>query len=178
VDQLTPIPEEVSLLTIGYFSAHGTFNPFLAGLFSLLGFLTADIAFFLLARSGNKFFLKHFAKREDSWFSRYAKRLREHYGKTLLILNFIPRMRMFGPILVGMLRMDFKKFLFYNTIGLIALTIVFIALGMLFHQELHKIASGFKHFQDVIFIAAMVVLAIIILVVIKRRRAHRKAVAR
>lgn len=56
VDQLTPIPEEVTLIGLGYLSGHGFFNPIVASVFALTAFLLADTVYFFLARSGNSFF--------------------------------------------------------------------------------------------------------------------------
>src|SRR5215831_6395640 len=48
-DQFTPLPEEVSLLIIGYLSAHKVFHPAIAGVFCLAGFLTVDTIYFFLS---------------------------------------------------------------------------------------------------------------------------------
>src|SRR6266446_6831190 len=65
IDQIAPIPEEISLIIIGYLSAHQFFNPALAGLFSVAAFLTIDIVYFQLTKHGNKF-IKKLTKRADS----------------------------------------------------------------------------------------------------------------
>jgi membrane protein DedA with SNARE-associated domain len=46
VDQLSPIPEEVSLIIIGYLALHGLINPVLAGAISLVAFFTIDTIYF------------------------------------------------------------------------------------------------------------------------------------
>jgi len=38
-------------------------------------------------------------------------------GKTLIIGRFLPIIRTFAPILAGVIRIDFKKFMLYNIIG-------------------------------------------------------------
>lgn len=54
VDQLTPIPEEITLLTIGYLAANNVFNPIIAGAVAFFAFIIVDLAYYLLARSGHK----------------------------------------------------------------------------------------------------------------------------
>src|SRR5882724_7165480 len=54
-DQITPFPEEISLLIVGYLSALGVFNPILAGACSLLGFFTIDTVYFFLSKKGSAF---------------------------------------------------------------------------------------------------------------------------
>ncbi len=43
-----------------------------------------------------------------------------HGGKTLLIGRFLPIIRTFAPILAGVVKIDFKKFMFYNIAGAFA----------------------------------------------------------
>ncbi|MCE9539527.1 MAG: VTT domain-containing protein [Bacteroidetes bacterium] len=41
-------------------------------------------------------------------------------GKTLILGRFLPIIRTFAPILAGVIRIDFKKFMMYNVVGAIA----------------------------------------------------------
>lgn len=64
--------------------------------------------------------------RKDSFF--FRKRHLEitkayyekHGGKTLILGRFIPIIRTFAPILAGVIKIDFKKFMLYNVIGAVA----------------------------------------------------------
>lgn len=41
----------------------------------------------------------------------------KHGGKTLILGRFLPIIRTFAPILAGVIKIDFKKFMLYNVIG-------------------------------------------------------------
>jgi len=41
----------------------------------------------------------------------------KHGGKTLILGRFLPIVRTFAPILAGVIKIDFKKFMYYNIIG-------------------------------------------------------------
>ena len=41
----------------------------------------------------------------------------KHGGKTLIIGRFLPIIRTFAPILAGVIKIDFEKFMMYNVIG-------------------------------------------------------------
>lgn len=41
----------------------------------------------------------------------------KHGGKTLILGRFLPIVRTFAPILAGVIKIDFKKFMLYNIIG-------------------------------------------------------------
>ena len=62
-------------------------------------------------------------KREDSFFfkKKHLKTTRSFYerhgGKTLFIGRFLPIIRTFAPILAGVIKIDFKKFMIYNILG-------------------------------------------------------------
>lgn len=43
----------------------------------------------------------------------------KHGGKTLILGRFLPIIRTFAPILAGVIKIDFKKFMLYNIIGAI-----------------------------------------------------------
>ncbi len=172
VDQLTPIPEEITLLTIGYLAANNIFNPVLAAIVSLVAFLTVDVVYFFLAKSGHKLITNLYAK--NTWTKKYAENLRTNMGKTLMILCFIPRMRMFGPILVGMLNLSFMKFLIFDTLSLLGFSILYISIGEIFHRSLYALLQELDQLRHLIF-AAMILLTGFFLVrsIIRRKRESR-----
>lgn len=66
-----------------------------------------------------------FSKKDSLIFKkRYLEITRAFYekngGRTLIIGRFLPIIRTFAPILAGVLKIDFKKFMLYNFIGAFA----------------------------------------------------------
>jgi len=66
--------------------------------------------------------IKIFNKEKSFFFNkRYPERAREFYvkhgGRTIVLARFIPAVRTFVPIMAGVGRMQYKKFLSYNIIG-------------------------------------------------------------
>src|SRR5438067_603172 len=116
-DQLAPIPEEISLLVLGYLSAQGIFNPVVAGIFSLIPFLMVDSVYFWLAKKGSSFIKKRL-RGLASVMNPYKNKLRNHFPKTMFVLCFIPRMRLFTPVLAVSVRVPYKKFLSYDALTL------------------------------------------------------------
>jgi membrane-associated protein len=66
-----------------------------------------------------------FSKKDSLIFrKKHLELTREYYerngGKTLIFGRFIPIIRTFAPIFAGIVKIDFKKFMFYNIAGALA----------------------------------------------------------
>jgi membrane-associated protein len=74
-------------------------------------------------------------KKEDSWLFKkkyldMTQSFYERHGRMAIIAGrFLPIIRTFVPVLAGAIKLDFKKFTFYNLIGGLAWTASFILLG-------------------------------------------------
>lgn len=176
IDQLTPIPEEISLITIGYMSTQHIIDPFLGGLVAVLSMLSVDMAYYLLCRSGSRLIEKYKKGKSHSVLSRYEDKMRDKMAKTIIVLCFIPRVRFVIPIIVGLLRLSFKKFIFYNTLGLSLMVAVYISLGIIFHESIQTLMSKVKGSQNIIFFSFVGVLVIgAVIYAIVKKRAHKLA---
>jgi len=170
-DQINPIPEEFSLLLLGYLCANHVIHPVPAGLLSMAGFITVDIAYYGLSRTGNKLMIKKSGKPRFAWAEPYKDKLKTNMFKTISILNFIPRMRMLPPILAGSLKLSFKKFLLFDTISLSFFTLLYLSLGMIFENSLSIVMTKMKKVQHLIFFGVIFLIAVVIIIMeIKRRK--------
>jgi len=76
------------------------------------------VGFWFGNKAGEKLY-----KRKDSFFfrKRHVEITRAYYekhgGKTLILGRFIPVLRTFAPILAGVIKIEFKKFMLYNIVG-------------------------------------------------------------
>jgi len=172
-DQLTPIPEEVSLLIVGYLSVHGVFNPILAGVFCLVGFIAVDTAYYFLSKKGSSFIKKR-TKGSSSLIESYKTKLKNHSFRAILILCFIPRMRMFAPILAGSMRLSFRKFLLFDLLALTAFTGIYLLLGIIFNRSLAAVIAKTKGLQNIVFFAAVLIIGVALLLFIRKRRKDKK----
>jgi len=168
VDQLAPLPEEITLILIGYLSAHGLLNPVFAGVFSVAAFVTVDMVYFHLTKSGNKIIGKLTGKLDNKKVKQYGEKLKRNMFKTLLILCFIPRMRLFGPVFVALSGLRARKFLVYDIISLSIFTSVYISIGIIFHTSLSALIKNVEKYQNVAF-AGILILMIIVTVLIMRK---------
>jgi membrane-associated protein len=159
IDQIGPIPEEVTLIVIGYLSAQGVINPVFAGLSAIAGFITIDIIYFYLTKTGSKLVKKLTHNAKSSKGSEYEKKLKNNMLTTLLVISFIPRVRLLAPVFVALAKQPFRKFLFYSAISLSLFTAVYILLGIFFHSRLSALLEKAQTTGHIIFIAAMVLIS-------------------
>jgi membrane-associated protein len=155
-------------LFFGFFLP-GDYLLFLAGMFVATGKLDVNIYVLVLvlivaAISGN-FTGYWFGKktgpvlyqRKDTFLfkKKYLKAAEDYYHKqgafALIMGRFVPIVRTFAPIVAGIVKMDFKKFAFYNVSGgiiwITSLTLLGYFLGKRFEKEINDyllyIISGF-----------------------------------
>jgi len=145
-------------LFFGFFLP-GDYLLFLAGMFVATGKLDVNIFVLLVglcvaAISGN-FTGYWFGRktgpmlytRKDSLFfkKKYLKAAEEYYHKqgafALIMGRFVPIVRTFAPIFAGVVRLEFKRFAFYNVLGgvlwICSLTLLGYFLGKRFEKEIN-----------------------------------------
>lgn len=169
LDQLTPIPEEVTLLSIGYISGHHLINPYFAGLAAFFGLTIIDSVYYWLAFSGNKL-VNHLKNNiSEKLMEKYLKGLKEHRIRTLLLLSFIPKIRFFSPVFAGVFRVKWRSFFLVNGIGTIIFIIIYIGIGMLFHNSLEYLLKEIETVRHSVFIGFMIVTTVWMFFKFKRK---------
>ncbi len=145
-------------LFFGFFLP-GDYLLFLAGMFVATGKLDINIAVLLaglcIAAVMGNFTGYWFGRktgpvlyqRKDSFFfkKRYLKAAEDYYNKqgafALIMGRFVPIVRTFAPIFAGVVKLDFKKFAFYNIVGgvlwICSLTLLGYFLGKKFATEIN-----------------------------------------
>jgi membrane-associated protein len=104
----------------------------------------------------------HIFTREDSrWFSRtHLVRTREFYerhgGKTIVLARFIPIIRTFAPVVAGVGRMEYRRFLAYNVFGGIGWVVGLTWAGYLLGQTIPDIGR-YIHVVIVVIIVLSVI---------------------
>ena len=87
-------------------------------LMSLAAIIGNTVGYFFGKRVGEGLY-----RRPDSFFFKKSHLettrnfYEKHGGKTLFVGRFLPIIRTFAPILAGIIKVDFKKFMLYNIVG-------------------------------------------------------------
>jgi|TARA_R110001606_G_scaffold20859_1_gene74235 membrane protein DedA with SNARE-associated domain len=168
IDQLTPIPEELVLVTVGYLTHTDIANPIFAGIAALLGLMAVDNIYFYLTFTGNKWTQKLQQKKRAQILKKFQDKLQKHQVRTLLIIAFIPKVRFFGPILAGLGKMHYSKFFLVNMMGSLAYVSVYICLGFFFHSAMEKLINQVDIVRHSVFGGIILLMAVIISVLVSK----------
>jgi membrane protein DedA with SNARE-associated domain len=168
IEQLTPIPEEVYLMTLGYIAVHAGMNIFLCGIAALAGLLTTDNLLFYLALKGNKFSQKLLRKINHELLDKIKKKLQKKAAVTIFIGALVPKLRFFNPLIAGSINIKFKIFFIANALAALLYVAVYMCIGILFHNQLNYILKKLAYVQHGVFIVVMVAIAIFIAVKMKK----------
>lgn len=102
--------------------------------------------------------------RKDSFFfkKKYLEQAHEFYEKngasTIVIARFLPIIRTFAPIVAGIVKMDKKKFAYYNIVGCVAWAITMLFAGhYLYTIILKKFNFDLKEHLEVIVLGIILV---------------------
>ena len=113
------LPGGSLLFAAGLLASQGLFNVYwLVFVVASAAILGDNTGYWFGSKVGHKIFSK-----EDSLFfnKKYLEKTREYYEKygptTIVIGRFVPIVRTFAPILAGVGKMNYRKFLFFNIIG-------------------------------------------------------------
>jgi membrane-associated protein len=135
------LPGDSLLITAGLVAAAGGLNIWLLNALLIVAAIVGDsVGYAIGYRAGPRIFT-----REDSrWFSRkHLVRTREFYerhgGKTIVLARFIPIIRTFAPVVAGVGRMEYRKFLAYNVLGGIGWVVSMTWAGYLLGQAIPDI---------------------------------------
>ena len=113
------LPGDSLLITAGLVAAAGGLDIWLLNVLLSVAAIAGDsVGYAIGYRAG-----PHIFTREDSrWFNKkHLVRTREFYerhgGKTIILARFIPIIRTFAPVVAGVGRMDYRRFLAFNVLG-------------------------------------------------------------
>lgn len=97
-----------------------------------LGAVMGDTIGYLLGhRFGERFFLKygHYFFFKKEYLDEAKGFFEKHGGKTVFLGRFMAWLRAFAPVVAGISKMPYQRFLFFNVVGGIAWAIIFSLLG-------------------------------------------------
>jgi membrane-associated protein len=113
------LPGDTLLFTAGFFAAQGKLSLGWLILTVIIAAIAGDsVGYSIGRRAGHRIFTK-----KDGLFFRqeYIQRAEQFYqahgGKTIIMARFVPVVRTFAPLVAGVGKMSYKRFLSFNIFG-------------------------------------------------------------
>ena len=112
-------PGDSLLFTAGFLASRGFLNIWILVPLMVVAAISGDSTGYFI---GNKFGDWLMKKRDSLFFKRrYLLEAQQFYekhgGKTIMLARFVPAVRTFAPIVAGMAKMEYRKFISYNVWG-------------------------------------------------------------
>jgi membrane-associated protein len=128
------LPGDSLLITAGLLASQGYLDIVWMNISLILAAIIGDtVGYWFGRKTGPKIFnrekSKFFAKEHLIKAQEFYEK---HGGKTIIYARFVPFARTFAPIVAGVGRMDYKKFLTYNIVGGILWVVSMTLLGYFF----------------------------------------------
>lgn len=155
---VVPVPEEASLLAIGYVIGIGKIDPFITTAIVIAGLLTSDVIIYFLARQGNKPLLFVYNRFFSGTVGRNPEFIDKHIIKIIFFSRFLVQLRFLGPFLAGTKKVALRTFLTYELAALFVYVPLFLAVGAYFRNRFEAIVGGFGTARNIIFIVLGAVL--------------------
>lgn len=113
------LPGDSLLFTAGFLASQGLLNIWVLVPLLVVGAIGGDSAGYWMGHKLGHWLIK---QRESFFFQKkHLVQAQEFYhkhgGKTLILARFIPAVRTFAPIVAGMAKMEYGRFLSFNVIG-------------------------------------------------------------
>ncbi len=135
------LPGDTLLLAAGVFAAQGKIS-----VISVIAVVTVaaiagdNVGYHIGKRYGRKLFSKPDGVIFRQQYVEQAENFYEKWGsKTMLLAHFVPVVRTFAPPVAGVARMNYKQFVIYDAIGILAWAITITMVGYWFGSKIPNI---------------------------------------
>lgn len=130
-------PGQTFVIIAGFAAHEHVLNLILVIVFASIGAIIGDmIAYYLGKKYGLKFLIKYgkyfFFKK--SYIKKIEPYVKNHYGKGVLFGRLNPLSKSLVPFLVGVHKINFKKFMLFNILGGFIWAIAYSAVGYIFGE--------------------------------------------
>lgn len=160
------LPGDSLLVTAGVVAFASGWNlPLLLVTLCISAIIGDSVAYAIGYRSGPKIF-----NREKSWLFNKNHLLKaqafyeKHGGKTIILARFMPIIRTFAPVVAGVGRMEYRKFLFYNVFGGVGWVVSMILIGFFLTRSINPALQPIfgEHFDVQDHIEKVIVLVVLL----------------
>jgi membrane protein DedA with SNARE-associated domain len=159
-----PIPEEAAIVLAGVLSAQGHLHTGMAFAACLAGAIIGDSFMYGIGyRWGHRIFTSHprFAKllaSEADKEDEFQRAIENHSLKVMLLARFLVGVRAPVYVMTGVVRMPYKKFLFYDVISATAVVGVVFTLSYFFGTNVQEWVQHAEFFATLVVVGIVAII--------------------
>lgn len=130
-----PVPDELMILLVGYFTKIGLLHYSLTFAVVWIGsFIGMMFSYFIGKRAGRPLldWLGRWMSAPRKWSDKAEKWIGKYGATAIIVSYFIPGMRHFAGYFCGMSRMSMKTYAFYTSISVGTWSLIFLTIGRFF----------------------------------------------
>ncbi len=165
------LPGDSLLITAGLLAANGTLNIWWLNVLLIVAAVVGDsVGYAIGRRLGPRLFTRQKSLLFNPGHVERTRRFYEKYGaKTIVIARFVPIVRTFAPVLAGVGRMEYRRFIFYNVAGGVGWVVSMTWAGYLLRQSIPNIGSYIHIVVPVVIVLSCIPIAVELLRERRRR---------
>lgn len=163
-NMIVPVPEEIILLIVGYFTAKGHFNFLISYAIFVTGMFISDTVLYYMAYKGARITRRLRNKVENHRHLKDQGFVHRNIKLIIVASRFLMYLRWIGPVLSGVAKVRYKTFAVYNALALAVYVPFVLWLGHYFENYIDQIISDVNRIRNVF----LLILSIIVLSVLSR----------
>ena len=160
-DFVSPISDELSLIVIAWLSHNGLMNVWGGAVMAFLALFTRNVILFYLSRNRTRL-INALTERYPVWMGSYQQKMSKNLVKTVLILTFLPKLRILIPLAAGFGRVEKRKFFIVQAFSMALFISIYYPLGIFFYTGIHSLMESMGDVDQKITIAAMLLFTILL----------------
>ena len=147
---IIPVPEEVSLITLGYLSGIGAFHIVFVIPLIIIGLLINDLLIYWLSKKGSNITQTFYNKFFASQFQFLQNIDNDRLEKIILFSRFFAFFRFLAPFLGGMYKIPIRRFIYLEILSISMYSTIYLFLGFFLHNQVEKIILGVNTIEHII----------------------------
>jgi membrane protein DedA with SNARE-associated domain len=160
-DFVSPISDELSLIIIAWLSHNGLMNVWGGGIMAFLALYARNIILFYLSKNRTRL-INALTERYPVWMGNYQEQMSRNLVKTILILTFLPKLRILIPIAAGFARVEKKRFFIVQALSMALFIMIYYPLGIFFYAGIHSLMETMGATDKKMTIAGMLLFTILL----------------
>lgn len=163
-----PVPEEISLLTLGYLCATGIFQVVFVIPIVMLGLFISDCFIYYLSTKGTKFIRKLYDKVFQGNTSMLRDIPKKRLERIIVLSRFLVYLRFLAPFLSGYHKIGLKRFAFLESISITIHVSIYVLLGFFLRNQLEHVLVGINTVEHILAIFSIAIIISVLFFILKQ----------